>query len=484
MFLMSVLAFTVAFVACEKDNDSNLVSVSVTAGEGGTVAGDNGKHSVGENLKFVAIPDNGYVFSCWSDGIKSNPRTITVQNNDIILVALFAKSDGNNSEYNNENNGENHDGNGNGEQNIDNNPNYFTTGCWEGYLPIRENEGSNYSSLFYFSDDNGSKYGIENSYYKGGLDNSYDFLWEWNNDTHSVLVLNYGGKWAEDKCYVEILEFNEDHIYGYYYKTPADYIENRVKVELKRHIATNVNISSLTIVAQSDGTISIEGNITANSNITKMELQDLEGKTIADLPTKNIKSIEKEENGKKVRVFSMDIASVTIPIQKIQLVYKTKDGDIGKGIATIGEDYAFNVGTGSNVFLGSFISLVSQRCYMLMDFYNNNTGVIDQDAIAKTIEIVLKGDTQADPTPANIASAKTTQVANTPNAGVRTQEQCDANKTKLADAKIYDNVVFTTTGCIATYTLTKVDDVTYTISGIMINNKSNYKIDVSGVFAN
>lgn len=480
---MAVMAFAMVFVACDKDNDSSLVNVSVTAGEGGTVAGDSGKHSVGENLKFVAIPDNGYVFSCWSDGIKSNPRTITVQNDDIILVALFAKSDGNNSEYNNENNGENHDGNGNGEQNTDNNPNYFTTGCWEGYLPIRENEGSNYSSLFYFSDDNGNKYGIENSYYKGGLDNSYDFLWEWNNDTHSVLVLNYGGKWAEDKCYVEILEFNEDHIYGYYYKTPADYIENRVKVEL-RHIATNVNISSLTIVAQSDGTISIEGNITANGNITKMELQDLEGKTIADLPTKNIKSIEKEENGKKVRGFSMDITSVTIPIQKMQLVYKAKDGDIGKGIATIGEDYAFNVGTGNNETLGSQISLVDQKPYMLRDFYDHNTGKVND--IAKTIEVVLKGGTNEDPSPARFESAKTMTVATTPGgeAGVRTQEKCDANKAKLADAKIFPNVVFTTTGCIATYTLTKVDDVTYKLSGVMINAKSDYKVDVSALFAN
>ncbi len=481
MFLMSVLAFTVAFVACEKDNDSNLVSVSVTAGEGGTVAGDNGKHSVGENLKFVAIPDNGYVFSCWSDGIKSNPRTITVQNDDIILVALFAKSDGNNSEYNNENNGENHDGNGNGEQNTDNNPNYFTTGCWEGYLPIRENEGSNYSSLFYFSDDNGSKYGIENSYYKGGLDNSYDFLWEWNNDTHSVLVLNYGGKWAEDKCYVEILEFNEDHIYGYYYKTPADYIENRVKVELKRHMATNVNISSLTIVAQSDGAISIEGNITANGNITKMELQDLEGKTIADIPINNMKIIEKEENGKKARVFSMDITSVTIPIQKMQLVYKAKDGDIGKGIATIGEDYAFNVGNGYNTVLGSQISLVDQKCYLLADFYDSTTGEVND--IAKTIEVVLKGGTNGDPYPAVLESAKTMIIANRPGNN-RTQEQTDANKAKLADAKIFPNVVFTTTGCIATYTLTKVDDVTYKLSGVMINSKGNYKVDVSAAFAN
>lgn len=477
LFLLAVMAFAMVFVACDKDNDSSLVNVSVTAGEGGTVAGDNGKHSVGENLKFVAIPDNGYVFSCWSDGIKSNPRTVTVQNDDIILVALFAKSDGNNSEYNNENNGENHDGNGNGEQNIDNNPNYFTTGCWEGYLPIRENEGSNYSSLFYFSDDNGSKYGIENSYYKGGLDNSYDFLWEWNNDTHSVLVLNYGGKWAEDKCYVEILEFNEDHIYGYYYKTPADYIENRVKVELKRHIATNVNISSLTIVAQWDGTISIEGNITANGNITKMELQDLEGKTIADIPINNMKIIEKEENGKKARVFSMDITSVTIPIQKMQLVYKAKDGDIGKGIATIGEDYAFNVGTGFNAVLGSQISLVDQKCYLLADFYDSTTGVVND--VANNIELVLRGEYSD----VSLVSAKMLKIANTTN-DVRTQEKADANRAKLADAKIFPNVVFTTTGCIATYTLTKVDDVTYKLSGVMINAKSDYKVDVSALFAN
>ncbi len=108
LFLLAVMTFTALFVACKKDiNEEKLFKVTVTAGEGGSVAGDNGEHKEGTILTFYAIPDKGYSFSCWSDGIKSNPRAITV-NSDIILVALFAKNNANNGENNGtENNGEN-----------------------------------------------------------------------------------------------------------------------------------------------------------------------------------------------------------------------------------------------------------------------------------------------------------------------------------------------------------------------------------------
>ena len=115
---------------------------------------------------------------------------------------------------------------------------------------------------------------------------------------------------------------------------------------------------------------------------------------------------------------------------------------------------------------------------MLSDFYAN--GDINKDDIAKTIEIVLKGDTESD---AKIESAKTMKIAT--EAGTnRTQAQADANKAKLGDARVFENAVITSTGCIASYKLTKVDDTTVELSGIMINSKGNYKVDVSAAFAN
>ena len=186
IFLLAAMALTTFFAACDKDNDGNLYNVSVTASEGGTVAGDNGKHSYGEELTFVAIPITGYSFSCWSDGVKTNPRTIIV-NSDVALVALFANNNENSGENNNTNNGEN----GNNSQYTSDSPDYFIEGYWDGSLPIRESQVSlNYSSQFYFSDENGNKNGIEECYYKGNLDNSYNFTWEWADASHSVLIIN------------------------------------------------------------------------------------------------------------------------------------------------------------------------------------------------------------------------------------------------------------------------------------------------------
>ena len=318
--------------------------------------------------------------------------------------------------------------------------------------------------MFSFFDENGNKYGIEESYYKGSLDNTYDFLWEWKDDSHSVLILNYGGKWAEDKCYVEILEFNEDHIYGYYYKTPADYMTSRVKVELKQHIATNVDISSLTTIAQPDGTIIIEGNVTANGKIKKFELQDLEGKTIVDLTTKNEKTAIKEENGKKVNVFTMDIASVAIPIQKMQLVFKVKDGDTSKGFAAIGYEYQFDAGTGDSN-MGAYMSFFKNRSYTFAEVKNPTSGEATDNA--QYVETILK-DVDGVPMLVSAKEVKSAVLA-----------------AAAADAKIFPTSIITSTGCIATYKLEYGGDgCTAKVSGVIIKNGDGgfITIDNSAVF--
>ena len=479
------MVFATVFVACEKDNnEEKLFKVTVTAGEGGSIAGDNGEHKEGTILTFYAIPDKGYTFSCWSDGIKSNPRAITV-NSDIILVALFAKNNGNNGENSNENNGENNGTENNGEngnngQNTSDNPHNFTAGYWEGSLPIRENEGSNYSSLFSFFDENGNKYGTEESYYKGSLDNTYDFLWEWNDDSHSVLVLNYGGKWAEDKCYIEIQEFNEDHIYGYYYKSQADYLANRVKVELKHFSKEIFTFGELTVIANPDGTIEIAGQITTNTKIKEFALYNVDGSVAYDFLEQNeqlkVKNKILNDNGWGAKEpFVLDVKSVgKLPVAQYTLRIKTKkDGSFEE---SFGADYSFKVGTGASTTLGAQISLVDQKSYMLGDFYIRETGEVND--IAETIELVLK-EAGND---VSLQSAKTMKIATTTN-DVRTQAKADANKAKLADAKVFEkNVVITTTDCMATYKLTKVDDTTYELSGVMINSKGNYKVDVSACF--
>ncbi|MBO7497293.1 MAG: hypothetical protein J6T98_12145 [Salinivirgaceae bacterium] len=348
-----LVAFAATFVACDKEDD-NLVSVSVTASEGGTVAGDNGKHNVGTELKFVAIPDNGYSFSCWSDGNQSNPRTVTVQNTDIILVALFAK--------NSDNNGNNNGGNG---QNT-----------------------------------------------------------------------------------------------------------NHVEVE------EQFSFSDLTVIANADGTIRIYGHIDTNTKIKEFGLYNADGTIAYDFLRDNEQLKEKnntlDDNGKafKDKSFALDIMSKSLPVSIYTMSIKTKKSK--EFSESIGTDYKFNVGTGANPQLGSQISMVDQKPYKLADFYDTTTGEVND--VASKIEVYLTEDL-------NLACAKALKVANTTN-DVRTQAKADANKAKLADAKVFDTAVITSTNCIATYKLTKIDDATYEISGVMINSKGNYKVDVSAAFAN
>ncbi len=485
LFLLAVLAFAAAFVACEKDiNEEKLYKVTVNAGEGGTVAGDNGEHKEGTILTFYAIPDKGYSFSCWSDGIKSNPRAITV-NTDVILVALFAKNDTNNGENINENNGENN-GENNNEQNADNNTRSFTLGCWYGTLPIRDNQDSqNYSNQFFFFDENGVTYGMEESYYRGRLDNTYDFLWEWNDDSHSVLIINYGGNWAENKCCIDIQEFNEDHIYGYFYKTMVDYESNHksnsgTKVELKHlDIEEQFKFEELTVIANSDGTIDVYGHIETNVKLKEFALYNIDGSVAYDFLEQNEQLKEKNKtlnaDGWAIKKpFVLDVKSFgKLPVAQYTLRIKTKKNSSFE--ASFGTDYSFKVGTGANTTLGAQISLVDQRCYMLGDFYDRGTGEVND--IAKTIELFLGGYDDM----LHLESAKNLKIANTTN-DVRTQAIADANKAKLADARVFENVVVTSTDCIATYKLTKVDDTTYELSGVMINSKGNYKVDVYSCF--
>lgn len=53
------------------------ISVSVTPTGSGTVTG-GGTYSKGTSIELNAIPNAGYEFSKWSDGITTNPRTLTV----------------------------------------------------------------------------------------------------------------------------------------------------------------------------------------------------------------------------------------------------------------------------------------------------------------------------------------------------------------------------------------------------------------------
>ena len=69
----------------------NVYTISVSAANGQVIGG--GEYQYGTTTDLTAIPDEGYVFDQWSDGVTDNPRTITVTG-DAEYTALFTSTEG------------------------------------------------------------------------------------------------------------------------------------------------------------------------------------------------------------------------------------------------------------------------------------------------------------------------------------------------------------------------------------------------------
>ena len=65
-------------------------TLSVTAGEGGTVSTTGGEYESGQTVSVTATPEGEYLFKDWSDGNTNATRTITVSSNST-LTANFEK---------------------------------------------------------------------------------------------------------------------------------------------------------------------------------------------------------------------------------------------------------------------------------------------------------------------------------------------------------------------------------------------------------
>lgn len=90
-----IIVFLV-IVGCSKDSDpvtptptqTVKYTLTITAGEGGSVNSNGGQYEKGTNVTLTATPNDGYLFDKWSDGNSDNPRTIKV-NSDLNLNATF-----------------------------------------------------------------------------------------------------------------------------------------------------------------------------------------------------------------------------------------------------------------------------------------------------------------------------------------------------------------------------------------------------------
>jgi uncharacterized repeat protein (TIGR02543 family) len=75
-------------------------TLTVTAGEGGTVSTEGGTYDEGTNINVSAQIIQGYVFTGWNDGSITNPKTITLNQDTSLSASFISIQDYFNSNFN------------------------------------------------------------------------------------------------------------------------------------------------------------------------------------------------------------------------------------------------------------------------------------------------------------------------------------------------------------------------------------------------
>jgi len=98
--LLALLSLFAIVLSCSSDETSTPVTpppapivkytITLTAGEGGTVSTTGGEYEAGQTVSVTATPQGEYVFTSWSDGNTNATRTITIGSNST-LTANFEK---------------------------------------------------------------------------------------------------------------------------------------------------------------------------------------------------------------------------------------------------------------------------------------------------------------------------------------------------------------------------------------------------------
>ncbi|MDC0119638.1 InlB B-repeat-containing protein [Flavobacteriaceae bacterium] len=98
--LFSLLSIFAIVLSCSSDETSTPATpppapivkytITLSAGEGGTVSTTGGEYEAGQTVSVTATPQGEYVFTSWSDGNTNTTRTITISSNST-LTANFEK---------------------------------------------------------------------------------------------------------------------------------------------------------------------------------------------------------------------------------------------------------------------------------------------------------------------------------------------------------------------------------------------------------
>ena len=95
---LPIYLFLLLLLTCAKDDSqapntppsqiTRQYTLTVSAGEGGSVSTAGGTYNSGTSTSITATPNEGYVFESWSDGNTDLTRTVSISEN-ITLNAIF-----------------------------------------------------------------------------------------------------------------------------------------------------------------------------------------------------------------------------------------------------------------------------------------------------------------------------------------------------------------------------------------------------------
>ena len=210
----------------------------------------------------------------------------------------------------------------------------------------------------------------------------------------------------------------------------------------------NVTFGAATAVANTDGTITFQGEVTSEGKLKSLELIPVNeageevGEAISLLgDEKSIK--QKDEEGK---FFITPLKEVNVPVALYRLKAKVKGN--GKSSEILGRTYTFKIGNAHSSY-GSYLSFINGECYTF-DVAKDNTSAVDA---VVDLDFTLKTASKANSSVIAEGGAK---------------------------AKISDNAVITSNLLIATYSVSNiVGDEAY-ISGVIFDSKT-VTVDVTKV---
>ena len=250
----------------------------------------------------------------------------------------------------------------------------------------------------------------------------------------------------------------------------SDTIDVTSQKDEEPNIEEQMKFNNLTAKANADGTITIGGSITTNTKLKEFCLYAEDGTTIVyDFLQDNGALKEKnkmlDENGKasKERQFTLDIASATVPVAIYKLAIKTKKNAAQS--ETVGEVLDYKIGA-SKSYIGSYLSIVDNRCYGL------------EDAKANAVELIAVSSEDG----LSVEGLRKATAAKSPDVAAKAGKVALFQNYAAAKTITAGGVIITESGCICKVnSIDNTADGDATVKAVTIKNDGSLKVDVSSI---